>query len=100
MRAIPFAEFSQEERETFQWLCRVERKSPDDFIVEGHVHAPNTGSARTHRDVSVRYLPTGKGRRYCPDYGESWIVKFLTDLEVQYFTPHESTEPRGFVVWS
>src|SRR5689334_13723767 len=97
VHAIAFATFSLEERETFQWLCRCERKNPDDFHVEGREHAPDPESSRAHRDVVVRYLPTGKGRRYCPDYGQSWIVKFLDDLEVHYFTPEESFEPRGIV---
>jgi hypothetical protein len=71
--------------------------NPDDFHVEGLEHVPHAGGPRVHRDVVVRYLPTAKGRRYCPDYGKSWIVKFLDDLEVHYFTPEESFEPRGIV---
>ncbi len=100
VRIIPFASFSQEERETFQWLCKVERKNPDDFKVEGREHVPDPEGSRVHRDVVVRYMPTGKGRRYCPDYGKSWLVKFVYDLEVHYFAPHEDTGPRGIVVWS
>ncbi len=100
VHTISFASFSQEERETFQWLCKLERKNPDDFKVEGREHTPDPANPLVHRDVVVRYLPTGKGRRYCPDYGKSWIVKFLDDLEVHYFAPHEDTGPRGLVVWS
>lgn len=100
VRIVPFASFSQDERETFQWLCKVERKSPDDFKVEGREHAPDPEGSCVHRDVVVRYMPTGKGRRYCPDYGKSWLVKFVYDLEMHYFAPHEDTGPRGIVVWS
>jgi hypothetical protein len=99
-RTVPFASFSLEERETFQWLCRVERKDPNDFKVEGREHAPDADSSHVHRDVVVRYIPTGRGRRYCPDYGESWIVKFVDDLEVHYFSPQDDIGPRGLVVWS
>ncbi len=100
LRTIHFASFSQDERETFQWLCKRKMKSPDDFKVEGREHAPDPGCPLVHRDVVVRYLPTGKGRRYCPDYGESWIVKFSDDLDLFYFTPQDRTMPRGLVVWS
>jgi hypothetical protein len=86
---IAFASFSFDERETFQWLCKRKVKDPNDFRVEGREHAPESGGARVHRDVVVRYLPTGKARRYCPDYGKSWIVKFSDDLEVHYFTPQD-----------
>lgn len=96
-RPIPFASFSLEERETFQWLCRRELKDPDDFKVEGREHVPDPEGSRVHRDVVVRYLPTGKGRRYCPDYGGSWIVKFSDDLDVHYFTPDEPFGPRGII---
>ncbi|MEJ1962407.1 MAG: hypothetical protein WDO56_13045 [Gammaproteobacteria bacterium] len=97
---IPFASFSQEQRETFQWLCKRSMKNPGDFKVEGREHAPDSEISRVHRDVVVVYLPNGKARRYCPDYGRSWIVKFLNDLEVDYFTPQSVAEPRGLVVWS
>lgn len=100
MRTIPFAAFSQEQRETFHWLCRRSMKNPDDFAVEGREHAPDSEGSLVHRDVVVRYVPTGKGRRYCPDYGESWIVKFSDDLDAHYFTPQDRTVPRGLVCWS
>src|SRR3954471_19607109 len=87
MRVISFAAFSQDERQTFQWLCKVSRKNPDDFQVEGREHAPDPGGSQVHRGGRVVYAPTGKARRYCPDYGRSWIVKFLDDLEVHYFSP-------------
>jgi len=100
VHTISFADFTQEERETFQWLCRRCRKNSEDFKVEGREHAPDPGTTDIHRDVVVRYQPTGKARRYCPDYGRSWIVKFSTDLEVHYFAPQDAMEPRGLVVWS
>jgi hypothetical protein len=92
---IPYASFPFEERETFQWLCRRKVKDPADFEVEGYEHSPNPGSSLVHRDVVVRYIPTGKARGYCPDYGESWIVKFSDDLEVHYFTPQDGTPLEG-----
>ena len=100
LRAIPFADFTLDERETFQGVCKWLRKDPDDFKVEGHEHTPDAGASGVHRDVVVRYLPTGKARRYCPDYGRSWLLKFATDLEVHYFTPQDAPELRGFVVLS
>src|SRR5262245_23820910 len=100
MRTIPFRSFSFDERETFEWLCRRKVKDPADFFVEGLEHAPDREGAPAHRDVVVRYLLTGRGRRYCPDYGESWIVKFSDDLELYYFTPQDRPPPRGPVVWS
>jgi hypothetical protein len=93
VRTIPFPSFSYEERETFQWLCKRKMKDPGDFRVEGREHAPDRESTHVHRDVVVRYVPTGKGRRYCPDYGKSWIVKFSNDLEAHYFTPQDRTAP-------
>jgi hypothetical protein len=97
---VSFASFSFDERETFQWLCKRKVKDPDDFKVEGREHVPDPGSTRVHRDVVVRYVPTGKARRYCPDYGTSWIVKFSDDLEVHYFTPQDQNAalPRYLVL--
>src|SRR5512139_2284671 len=88
---ISLASFSFDERETFQWLCKRKGKDPHDFKVEGREHTPDPESTRIHRDVVVRYLPTGKARRYCPDYGESWVVKFGNDLWAHYFTPQDRT---------
>ena len=65
-----------------------------------YLAAPDAEGPRVHRDVVVRYVPTGKGRRYCPDYGVSWIVKFSVDLDLFYFTPQDREMPRGLVVWS
>jgi hypothetical protein len=63
------------------------------------VHAPSPGHSEVHRDVVVVYLPNGNARRYCPDYGKFWTLKFATDLKVDYFTP-EDAERRGLVVWA
>lgn len=93
VRTIPYKSFPFDERETFQWLCRRKVKDPDDFMVEGREHASGAEGSPVHRDVVVRYLPTGKGRRYCPDYGESWIVKFSDDMEAYYFTPQDCKAP-------
>ncbi|MEJ0040588.1 MAG: hypothetical protein WDO68_31975 [Gammaproteobacteria bacterium] len=100
VRAISFNAFPFEEQETFRWLCKQSMKNPDDFRVEGEEHAPDPGSSRVHRDVVVVYLPNGKGRCYCPDFGSSWIVKFCDDLDVHYFGSRQDAEPRGIVVWS
>lgn len=87
------------EQETFRWLCKRWGKNPDDFRVEVRDHPPDPAGSQVHHDVVVVYLPNGNARRYCPDYGKFWTLKFATDLKVDYFTP-EAAESRGLIVWA
>lgn len=90
--------FPWDDQEDFRSLCRRFGKNPDDFSVEVEEHTAGSGESSTHRDVVVVYLPSGKGRCYCPDYGKFWTLKFGVDLKVDYFTP-EDRRRRGLVVW-
>jgi hypothetical protein len=89
--AKALAHFPWDDQETFRWLCRHWGKNPDDFSVEVKDHVPDPDSSEAHQDVIVVYLPNGNARRYCPDYGKFWTLKFGTDLKVGYFTPEDAS---------
>jgi hypothetical protein len=96
--AMSLSALPWDDQEDFRSLCRRFGKNPGDFRVEVEEHAAGTDGSPNHHDVVVVYLPSGKGRCYCPDYGKFWTLKFGVDLKVDYFTP-EDRRRRGLVVW-